>query len=501
MNKEEQSKEQKIVQKSFYETQGYLVEQIYNPLRIPEHQFCAYEKATGNITFQESLELENGKTLLPVKAASLIESNTVCLPTEPKEYGTEENLLSEIQGFIHNYVDIHPFYKSVSAYYILMSWRFDELSVVPYLRAFGDYGSGKTRFIQTIGALCYRSMFLAGATSDAYLFRVIEMFGGTLVINELERVNTDMQSQITLILNNGYEKGMSVGRVEGEHKREPRNFNVFCPKILSTRQKFKDQALESRIISIPMRQTTRNDIPPFIDDMFWYKAQELRNKLLLYRFKHYGELVYMEKELEDKRQKLFHLEPRLRQTLLPIFYVISNKTLEEQFIAFTKDYQEQMVTDRSTEIEGVVFEKYYSLYKQDDGKVTVKQVTDAVNIDIQQERYKYSPQKIGKIIRDKLALKTQKSTGGLFYVIPNENQIEHLLARYGVESPLTPPSPLPDSDSKVDLVDIDDLPSEEQESQLKPCYVCGSAKFWKTEQGNIVCSICHPPNNNTDIIE
>ena len=34
-------------------------------------------------------------------------------------------------------------------------------SVAPYLRALGDYGTGKTRFIQTVGVLCYRPMLVS----------------------------------------------------------------------------------------------------------------------------------------------------------------------------------------------------------------------------------------------------------------------------------------------------------------------------------------------------
>lgn len=456
MNTEEKQKKTEI-QMSLYETSEYLIEQIYDPLGIPDKQFCLYHKSTGNISFQAKVELENEKTIIPIQSTGLLDKKVVLLPTKPEEYTNETSLINKIKSFIHTHLDIHPFYENLAAHYILMTWRFDELSVVPYLRALGDYGSGKTRLIQTIGSLCYKPMFLAGATSDAYLFRVIEMFSGTLVINELERVNTDMQSQITVILNNGYEKGMSVGRVEGETKREPRTFDVFCPKIFSTRERFKDQALESRIISIPMQQTTRTDIPPLIDDVFWYRAQELRNKLLMYRFKHFGEMVYMEKELEGKRQKLQFLEPRLKQTLLPIFYLISESSLEEQFITFTNEYQKQMITDRSSEIKGIVFEKYYSLYKEGKGKITVKQVTDAVNSDTQQGKYMYTPHKIGKIIRENLGFKTEKGTGGLFYITVNEKQIDYLRTRYGLESPLTPSSPLPDSDSKVDLVDSVDL--------------------------------------------
>ena len=497
-------KEEKPKEVSFYDTREYLAEEIFDPLRIPEKQFCLYDKTNGTFAYQEKIELENGKTIIPIQSPALIDKGVVFLPSEPKEYTSEETLIAAIKEFIHKYVDIHPFYENLAAYYVLMSWRYDELSVVPYLRALGDYGSGKTRFVQTIGALCYKPMFLAGATSDAYLFRVIELFGGTLVINELERVNSDLQSQITIILNNGYEKGMPVGRIEGETKREPRTFDVFCPKIISTRQRFKDLALESRIISIPMRQTSRKDIPSFIDACFWGKAQELRNKLLMYRFRNYGNFVLQEKEQEEKRQKLQILEPRLKQTLLPIFYIINGKQLEEEFINFAKDYQGQLITDRGSELSALVFKKLYVLF-QDNKDVRVKQVSESVNIEIEKEKDKLTSNRVGKIIRNDLGFKTHEGTGGVYYVIRNDKQLEYLVSRYGIsESPLTPQTPLSDSDSKEDLGDLGDLSKvkeTELKIQLKPCYACGSTKFWKTKDDAINCSVCHPPASEGDVKE
>lgn len=449
---------------SFFENQESIIEEVYDPIGASKKQFAVFSKAEEKISYTEQLELENGKIIIPIQSSALIDKGVVLLPSRASAYETEEQLVEEIKQFIHTYLDIHPFYENLVTYYVLMTWRFDELSVVPYLRGLGDYGSGKTRLIQTVGSLCYKPMFLAGASSDAYIFRVIELFHGTLVLNELERVGTDLHSQIVIILNNGYEKNLSVGRIEGDVKREPVTFDVFSPKIISTRQRFKDQALESRIISIPMKQTARKDIPPFIDDVFWDKARDIRNKLLYYRFKHFGEMIYREKDLDEKRKKLEFLEPRLRQTLLPIFYVISNSDLEEEFISFAKDYQKQLITDRSSELSGMVFEKLYLLLYESKERISVKQITEDVNKEIQQERAKLSPQRVGRIIRDDLGYKTEKSTGGLFYVVDNQKQTDYLLARFGVESPLTPLNPNPTSDAKVDLVDIEDKQLQEYKS-------------------------------------
>lgn len=482
---------------SLYETQEHLMEEVFDKEENPTKQFAVFIKETGKVFYVPEYELEDGKKLLPIQTPNLIDNRVVLLPTHTGVYFSERDLIKEIKEFLHKYLDIHPFHENVVAHYILMTWVFDRLSVVPYLRALGEFGTGKTRFIQAVGSLCYKPMFLAGATSDAYLFRVIELFNGTLVINEFERVNSDLQSQITIILNNGYEKGMPVGRVEGDKTREPRTFNVFCPKIFSTRKRFSDQALESRIISVPMRCTTRQDIPSFLDEIFWKEAERIRNKLLFYRFKNLNGLFLQEKENERKRNLLSQLEPRLKQTLLPLMYVITDIALEKQFVDFALEYQGQIVDARGNEIPGLIFQKLYDFYKtSDDGKITVKNITDAVNVDIEKEKYKLTSQRVGKIIREDLGFKTHKGAGGLYFIDISQKQLEYLIGRYGVESPLAPSSPLTDSDSKEDSVDLVDLNIEKEaelKTEPKPCYVCGSTEVWKTKDGSINCAICHPP--------
>jgi hypothetical protein len=449
---------------SFYETPEHIVEEVFDRDKIPTKQFAVFIKDTEKVSYSEEYELEDRKKLLPIQTPNLIDNRVVLLPTHAALYFSEQDLIKEIKEFLHKYLDIHPFYENVVAHYILMTWVFDRLSVVPYLRALGEFGTGKTRFIQAVGALCYKPMFLAGATSDAYLFRVIELFNGTLVINEFERVNSDLQSQITIILNNGYEKGMPVGRVEGDKTREPRTFNVFCPKIFSTRKRFTDQALESRIISVPMRTTTRQDIPSFLDEDFWKDAEWIRNKLLLYRFKNLNSLFLQEKENDRKRDLLSQLEPRLKQTLLPLLYVVTDTELEKQFVDFALEYQGQIVDTRSNELPGLVFQKLYQLNNEQEGKVTVKEVADAANKEIENDRYRLTSQKVGKIIREELGFKTHKGTGGFYFVDISQKQLEYHVTRFGVESPLTPSSPLPDSDSKEDLVDLKDFCGEEVQS-------------------------------------
>ena len=300
---------------------------------------------------------------------------------------------------------------------------------------------------------------------------MIELFKGTLIINELERVDTDLQSQIVNILNNGYEKGLYIGKVEGDRHRIPKTFDVFSPKILTTRGKFKDLALESRILSVPMRPTKRKDIPTLLDVIFWDSAKDIRNKLLMYRFNN-----LFTPEFENKEVKLEKVEPRLRQTLLPIFYVIQNQEVEDAFVNYALEFQGQIVAERSFEIDSVVAEKLVELL-EDKEKVTVKEVTDAYNKGLS-DKEQITSKRAGKIIRG-FGFNT-KRIQGVYNIVPNEQTSDYIKERFGLgadapeESPLTPPNPPTDSASPGDLVDkvdidkpVEQMTTEEVESVFK----------------------------------
>lgn len=447
----------KEIQATYYLAGDCIIELVFDYYLQPEIQFVVFDKISKEISYHPQLELSDGKILKPLQL-DVIKDGKLLLPTGASSYTSEEKLIEAIESFVSHYLDLsHPFYLKLVTHYILLTWVYDKLTVVPYLRALGDYGSGKTRFAQVIGSICYKPLFLAGATSDAFIFRMIELFKGTLIINELERVNTDLQSQIVNILNNGYEKGLYIGKVEGDKNRVPKTYDVFSPKIITSRTKFKDLALESRIISIPLRPTKRKDIPTLLDFSFWQAAQDLRNKLLTYRFRNLFSI-----EFEAKEEKLQKVEPRLRQTLTPLLYVIQNEQVETEFIQYAEEFQERIVADRSFESESLVAEKIVEL-AEEDGKITVKDIADAVN-KILEEKEQVTSKKVGQIIRG-FGFKT-KRIQGVYHIEINQTIIDYLKERYGLgltsseESPQTPQNPLTNSDSIGDLVDKVDIKQE-----------------------------------------
>jgi len=150
---------------------------------------------------------------------NLIKNDVVLLPSEPEEYGSEAELFANIRSFIHRYVDVSPLYEQIASYYVLLSWVYDRFNELPYLRLRGDPGSGKTRFLLTVGSLCYKPIFASGASTVSPLFRIIDAFRGTLIIDEGDFRLSDEHADIVKILNNGNAKGFPVLRSEASKTR------------------------------------------------------------------------------------------------------------------------------------------------------------------------------------------------------------------------------------------------------------------------------------------
>jgi len=120
------------------------------------------------------------------------------------------------------------------------------------------------------------------------IFRIINQFHGTLILDEADFRFSDTTAEMIKILNSGYQKGIVVLRTEGDKVFETKAFDVFCPKIIATRERYFDLALESRfLVEETGIRSLRDDIPLNLPAKFWDEALALRNKLLMWRFKNF----------------------------------------------------------------------------------------------------------------------------------------------------------------------------------------------------------------------
>lgn len=360
---------------------------------------------------------------------NLIKNEVVLLPSEPEEYGSEELLLDEIQSFIHRYVDVSPLFEKIASYYVLFSWVYESFNELPYLRLRGDPGSGKTRFLLTVGSLCYKPIFASGASTVSPLFRILDAFRGTLIIDEGDFRLSDERAEIVKILNNGNAKGFPVLRSEVTSQKEfnPRAYAVFGPKLVATRGFFEDRALESRCLTEEMGQyRLRQDIPINLTAAHKEEALHLRNKLLLFRFRNLQKRQASE-ELVDRT-----IEPRLNQIFVPLLSIIEDPQAREDLSELARRYNREMIADRGMDSEAQVLEIIRELIACD-MRLTVKDITswflDRHGMDYER---KITTKWIGNIIRKKLGLKTHKSDGVYVIHFSQKAKLDRLYEKYGI---------------------------------------------------------------------
>jgi len=407
--------------------------------------FAVYKVIEESIEIEDSL-IVMGETYLPPHD-DLIKSGTILLPSYPESYGTLKELMVNIDDFIYRYLDISDSYRKLASYYILLSWVYDCFETIPYLRAIGDYGTGKSRFQKIIGSLCYKPMFAGGATTPSPIFRIIDLYRGTLIIDEADFRFSDAQSEIVKILNCGYSTGVPVLRTEGERERMPVAYNVFCPKILATRERFTDKALESRCLTEVMQGNPRSDIPVHLPKTFNEEALQIRNMLLMFRFKHYGQI-----EVKPERA-IAGVEARVNQILLPLLSIIEDNDVLEEMRTFATQYGQQIKDSRGEEVQAEVLKVLVEMVGEKQilgNKLIAERVNKNRNLD--NGEYKISPAKIGRLNSTFYNFQTKK-VNGVTQIIWDTEKAQRLCQRYSVDYQLVDNVDHID-DSKEDINDF-----------------------------------------------
>ena len=444
---------------------GRMLELVYEP---SEHKtsFVVWDKKEWR--FAESIELQGGQQLVPYSPHNnLIRNAVVSLPSCPEEYGTEEELVSSVAAFIYKYVDISPSFLRITAYYVLFSWIYDSFHELPYLRLRGDYGSGKTRFLQVVGSICNRGFFASGASTLSPVFHILDAFRGTLVIDEADFRYSDMQSEMVKLFNVGTNSGMPLLRCEvvGNREFNPRAFHVYGPKLIAMRGVFEDRALESRCLTEEMGQRKlRDDIPINLPPEMKTEALRLKNQLLLYRFRTFG------KKKPDESLIDANIEPRLKQMFIPLMSIVGSAELQKELRQLAREYQREIVLDRGMDaVEAQVLEVIRDLWLTLEKKnLPIKDITAAFTKKYRSEYEKLPTNRmIGRIVRRKLQIKTVKAHG--IYAVPWSEQpkLKRLYEKYGIDES-EPEGPMPEeigqapdeSGARVDSGDIGDTIQE-----------------------------------------
>ncbi len=376
MRQPEQS-EQPVVEVPNFVIRGckpILGEEIYDPENGARFAVWDGEKV------QYVSQFQNKNRIYVPRMDDGVPKGIIKLPTCAEEFGSVEELIEEIKQFCRKYLDVRQEFLEVAAWYVLLSWVYDRVSTIAYLRAMGDWGTGKSRFLDVIGGICYRLMNASGATSAAAVSRLIELWGGTLALNEADWEKSDERQDIVRILNEGFEKSRAVIKAHQDKQKELIYYDGFGPKIIATRKPFDDPALESRCLTEVMQETHRDEIPPVLTSTFRKEELRLRNKLLMFRFKHWEKI--REATIEEVFPKLIgKLERRLIQATITFSTLFADdEELFNRFVKFLEEYQRDLKEQRAGTYEGLVVNAIYELGIAEHGIIAAgdiaKQIVD-----------------------------------------------------------------------------------------------------------------------------
>jgi len=402
---------------------GTVLEEIYNP-KTNHGQFAILKD--GKITIAENyVDPESGTEYIPL-VDNVIMDGVLTLPMGIDEYADSSVLLRDLERFIHKYMDVSPAFEKLAARYALTTWIYDQLPKVPYLRVIGEPGSGKSRFLDIMRALCYHSLDLGVNQSMALIFRGIHKYHGTALFDEANfHPGQAFFSDFVKVMNAGYGRNGKVGRVDGGRNGSfvPKLFNVFGPKILGAHHSFADVGLESRFLTYYTQPSTRDDLQMSTPDyVIWNDAIEIQKRLLGFRLRMIGKI-----KVSQRMECLKHYEYRLQEILMPLLIVTGENTLPEEVRQFGDEIRDMLIDERINSDQGFVFRALAELdhigkAEVSPGEVSSLLATKGIIMD---------SRKIGNVLRI-LGLKGRRVNRGMVYTIERK-KLQDQASRYGIK--------------------------------------------------------------------
>ncbi len=461
VKKDETAKKQEEGQDKFRVGVSYIlpdespVEMIYDEANL-KTKLAVYKD--GVVTLEDKIKIADSLWLVPLQPTnSLLTKNFILFPSEVGDYIDNKALYEEIRSFIDRYVELPTAFLSVATVYVMMSWLYDRFSNCPYLKVCGLYGTGKTRVLEVVGHLAYKSILAGGSTTPAALFRTLDRYNGSLIFDEADLSNIDTKD-ILQILRQGYNKNFPVTRMEplpnGDYRT--RTFAVFGPKVMASQSKSNDNAFESRCMTQHMYPVVENTRPIELSPQFKKEAMSLRNKLLMFRFRNLNNVVVDEKSVDAIKL------PRLKQTGLSVVTIAKmvSKAALDDVVEFLLGYEVELGIEQADTVENDILRAVLDLlterYIQESGKIRVghdlAERFNSMSYEDYSERrpssmysvmssttHKTSPKKIGAFLR-RMGIRVERDNGGFYILIAKEYpKIRLLSKRYGLEKLYTLP--------------------------------------------------------------
>ena len=359
---------------------GRICEEGYDGKKV---YYIVYEPKTQTITQVDFLETEE-EVYMPILNFD-VQFEQVYLPSAAEEYESDIKLETEIKVFLDRWHEqIDPIQRNLDVNYARETWVKDLLPQVGYRRALAKWGSGKSTFLEVLGSICYRGFSLAGCSTEAAIRRTFDIWKGTAIIDEADFGRSDLYAVIVKILNIGFDSKGFYKCCDDKDPKKVLSFYVYGPKIIATRERYGDTALESRCLTFFGRRNIK-PIPLYRMEKFKKESLELRNKLLMWRLKNYHKLKEKLPLLEqmDAEEKIYgetlNVVSRVKQLVLPLLLIIEDKESRKNLVEFARKFDANLQNlDEEKMWEDQIENAIRGLFKLDGTGVSLVSVVSGI---------------------------------------------------------------------------------------------------------------------------
>lgn len=189
-------------------------------------------------------------------------------------------LLTEIRTVIKRFVVLPEESADAVALWIAMTYCMDAWDTAPMLVITGPTKQcGKTRLLEIVGGQVYRPLPSSSVTPAA-LFRVIEQYTPTFLLDEADNALNDSKNELYGLLNASHRRWTaSTLRTVGD-QHEVASFSTWCAKAFCLIGQLRDTTMD-RSLHIQMRRRTPGErVEPKREKAFTALCLPIRRRLI-----------------------------------------------------------------------------------------------------------------------------------------------------------------------------------------------------------------------------
>ncbi|KAA1258362.1 hypothetical protein LF1_08810 [Rubripirellula obstinata] len=350
---------------------------------------------------------------------------------------TTAEVLNAVMDRIDRYVELPSDgesgcvgYNATLSLWVMLSYCYPLFPAVPYLYLAGPAGSGKTRTMDLIGRMVFRPMFSSNTTA-ANVFRSLHARGGTLLLDEAERLKDDRSpevSEITSILLSGYRRGGRANRLEpsGDSFRSV-SFDVYAPKLLACIRGLPP-ALSSRCITVRLsRASTGSPRAGRSLDDSPEDEQRIRDLLHAWMLERSATLLVT----PSPASTLANRDAERWEPLFRIAALCDDAELLDFVIGHAAGQLEHEVEDATPEADPALLSALHELAGSKPRFTPGDVFESAKDIDPDAFEDGWNPRRVSAVLR-RYGFRVQRSNGKRWYRL-NASEVADVAKRYGYE--------------------------------------------------------------------